>query len=133
MQGDVTTPAQAIANALPTLSHPGDDTTPPMALPTPFRATGMPDEQAAEFIGATTRLWAEAIVHVLEGEFEIIRKTDAAQLRQDAAEAPDGTRIVNLHIGAESNPAVLQLVIGKTDHVVIPEAAWKALQPKADT
>ncbi|MDV7194624.1 hypothetical protein [Mycolicibacterium fortuitum] len=119
-----------IARTLPMgLPHPGDENTPSRIVPLPgFRSTGMSDEQAQEFIGQAAKTVAEALVHLIEGEYEILTKADAAQLRQDAADAPDGTRIVTLHCGNTNNPALLQLTVGKTDQVVVPAAALKALK-----
>lgn len=111
--------ARTLPNGLP---HPGDDSRPSFVLPTPFRATGMSDEQAEELIGQSATLWAEALVALIESEFEIMTKADAAQLRQDAADAPDGTRIIRGHRGTKHGPIVCELVIDKTDDVVLPEA-----------
>lgn len=118
-----------IARTLPHgLPHPGDDHRPPSVLPTPFRGTGMSDEQAEELIGSTTRLWAEAITHLIESDHEILTKADAQHLRQAAADAPDGTRIVQVHVSSVNTPPVLELTIGKTDHAVVPAAAINALK-----
>lgn len=112
-----------IARTLPIgLPHPGDDSTPPRLVRLPFRATGMSEEQAQEFVGDAAKIVAEAMVALIEGEFEIITKADAAQLRQDAADAPDGTRIVKGHRGTKHGPIVCELVVDKTDDVVLPEA-----------
>ncbi len=107
------------AGALP---HPGDANMGPRTIPIPgFRATGMPDEQAQEMIGQAAKMWAEALASVIDAEFDALTKADAAQLRQDAAEAPDGTRIVTLWDRADhqrTNP-LLVLTVGKTDDVTI--------------
>lgn len=104
------------------LSHPGDANSGPRAIPIPgFRATGMPDDQAQEMIGQAAKLWAEALASVIDTEFDILTKADAAQLRQDAADAPDGTRIVTLYDRTDhqrANP-LLVLTVGKTDDVTI--------------
>ncbi|SKS41756.1 Uncharacterised protein [Mycobacteroides abscessus subsp. bolletii] len=39
-------------------------------------------------IGQAAKLWAEAIESVIDSEFDVLTKADAAQRRQDAAEAP---------------------------------------------
>ncbi|MCV7208408.1 hypothetical protein H7J75_07030 [Mycolicibacterium canariasense] len=110
------------------LPHPGDDQTPERLIPMPgFRNTGMSDEQAEEFIGATATLIAEAAVHLLETRFELMEKGDALQLRQDAADAPDGRRVIHIHPDAQHEPAALSITIGKGDHVVIPRRALAAL------
>ncbi|MBN7436079.1 hypothetical protein I3U42_21175 [Mycobacteroides abscessus subsp. abscessus] len=91
-------------------------------IPIPgFRSTGMPDDQAQEMIGQAAKLWAEAIESVIDGEFDVLTKADAAQLRQDAAEAPDGTRIVTLYDRTDHQRAtpLLVLTVGKTDDVTI--------------
>ncbi len=117
-----------IAAALPAgLCHPGDDTTSPRVIPLPgFRTTGMSDEQAQELVGQSATLVAEALVHLLEGEYEILPKTEATQLRQDAADAPDGTRIIKVK-KTPNTPPVLELTVGKSDEVIVPEVALKAL------
>lgn len=108
------------AGALP---HPGDDNRPPFVIPIPgFRASGMSDEQVAEMIGPAAKLWAEAIAHTLDTEFDIMTKADAAQLRQDAADAPDGTRIIRIHRGTKHGPIACELVIDKTDDAALPDA-----------
>ena len=118
-----------IANALPAgLIHPDRDGKPtPIALPG-FRITGMPDEQAQEFVGNAATLLAEALVHLIERDFDILPKHEAAQLQQDAADAPDGTRTIVVHELTTSGPELLHLTVGKsTDHVAITTPAIKAL------
>ena len=88
----------------------------------------MGDDQADQMIGQAAKIMAEALVHLLETEYELLRKSDAQQLRQDAADAPDGTRIVTVHRGSMNGPELLALTIGKTDHVALPEIALKALR-----
>lgn len=104
------------------LQHPGDDNSPARVISIPgFRAIGMPDDQAQEMIGQAARLWAEALASAIDAEFDVMTKAEAAQLRQDAAEAPDGTRIVTLYDRADhqrTNP-LLVLTVGKTDDVTI--------------
>ncbi|SLH42712.1 Uncharacterised protein [Mycobacteroides abscessus subsp. abscessus] len=81
----------------------------------------MSDEQAEKMIGAAAREWAEALASTIQGEFECLTKADAAQLRQDAAEAPDGTRIITVYDRADhqrSTP-LLQLTVGKTNDVTM--------------
>lgn len=104
------------------LPHPGDTNSGPRAIPIPgFRSTGMPEDQAQEMVGQAAKLWAEALESVIDTDFDVLTKADAAQLRQDAAEAPDGTRIVTLYDRTDhqrANP-LLVLTIGKTDDVTI--------------
>ncbi len=84
----------------------------------------MSEEQAEELIGQSATLWAESLVHLIEAEFEIMTKADAARLRQDAATAPDGTRIITLYDRADHQrkEPLLVLTVGKTDDVVIDRA-----------
>lgn len=113
------------------LCHPGDDNTRSRIVPLPgFRNTGMSDEQAEEFIGQAAKIVAEALFHEIDsfGAAIGITKAEVEQLRRDAADAPDGTRIVTLHCGSTNSPALLQLTVGKTDQVVIPQAALNALK-----
>lgn len=121
--------AAAIAQRLPQgLPHPGDpeNNQPPFVIPLPgFRSAGMSPEQASEFIGQSAQLWAEAIVHLIEGDFEILTKAEARQLREAAADAPDGTRIISIATTPNGEP-VLQITVKKTDdRAIIPAAALK--------
>lgn len=114
-----------IARTLPHgLPHPGDGAnTPPRLVPLPgFRATGMSDEQADEMIGKSAQVIAEALTNLIETDYEILTKADIAQLRQDAADAPDGTRILRAHRGNITGPIICELVIDKTDDIALPEA-----------
>lgn len=73
------------------LIHPGNPDTgqPPIAIPAPFRTTGMPDQQAKP-INATAKLFGEALVHLIEthGNSDIIPSAELEQLR--AAEHQPG-------------------------------------------
>lgn len=104
------------------LAHPGNDNAPSYLIPIPgFRSAGMSDEQAEKMIGAAAKEWAEALASTIQGEFECLTKADAAQLRQDAAEAPDGTRVITVYDRADhqrSTP-LLQLTVGKTNDVTM--------------
>lgn len=105
------------------LPHPGDENTPSHLIPMPgFRAAGMSDEQAEKMIGAAAKEWAEAIESVIGGEFECLTKADAAQLRQDAADAPDGTRIITVYRDSDHQrqSPLWQFTLGKTNDVMIP-------------
>lgn len=114
------------------LVHPGDENTKPTPLPLPgLASTGIPSEQAAEFANAAglpqgnpAQLVAEAILACLE-EFDggsvLITNTELAALRQAAADAPTGTRVVAWHCLCDNmlgNP-LLTLAVGKDDHVLI--------------
>ncbi|YCU51228.1 hypothetical protein ACRYGS_20855 [Mycobacteroides abscessus] len=104
------------------LPHPGDANSGPRVIPIPgFRATGMPEDQAQEMIGQASKLWAEALASVIDTEFDTLTKADAAQLRQDAAEAPDGTRILTLYdrTDHQRTTPLWVLTVGKTDDVMI--------------
>lgn len=106
------------------LPHPGDDNTPSRLIPIPgFRAAGMSDEQAKELIGEAAKLWAESLASVIEGEYVLLTKADAAQLRQDAAEAPDGTRIITVYSQSDHQhqSPLWQFTLGKTNDVTIPD------------
>ena len=117
-----------VANALPKgLIHPGQNGRPtPVQLPG-FNTTGMTDEQAQEFIGGAATLLAESIVALLEQDFEIVTKHDMAQLREDAATAPDGTRIISVREVSETGPELMQLTVGKADTVALSTPGLKAL------
>ena len=104
------------AGALP---HPGGENTPSFLIPIPgMRTTGMCDEQAQEMVGQAAKLWSGAITHIID---QIVRPV-IERLEQAAADAPDGTRIVRGHRGTKHGPIVCELVIDKTDDVVLPEA-----------
>lgn len=121
--------ATLIAERLPTgIPHPGADGQKPFMVTLPgLRSTGIPPEMAAQFAQAaglphtdTPKLVAEAVVNLLEtdGQMTIIDNADLAQLRQDAADAPDGTRIMTLRCTCHGRE-VFQLVIGKGDRATI--------------
>lgn len=116
-----------IARTLPHgLPHPGDDNTPSRLVPLPgFRSTGMSDEQAEELVGQSSKIVAEALVNLLEAEFEILPKADVAQLRQDAADAPDGTRIISVYTGPTGDPVLMLPVKKSDDRVIIPASVLK--------
>ncbi|QSM03922.1 hypothetical protein PROPHIGD91-2_69 [Mycobacterium phage prophiGD91-2] len=106
------------------LPHPGDENTPSHLIPLPgFRGAGMSDEQTQEMIGSAAKEWAEAIESIISGEFDCLTKADAAQLRQDAADAPDGTRIITVYRQSDHQrqSPLLQLTLGKTNDVTIPD------------
>lgn len=123
------------------LIHPGDPSKgqPAQALPLPgLAATGIPPEMAEHFAAEsgmpgtdTARLLAEAIVHTItESGMTILSNDDIAALEAQAADAPDGTRIVAVHTEcdrARTRP-ILELTVTKaTDRAVIPCRALKAL------
>lgn len=122
-----------LAKRLPDgLLHPGDDHSPPFAIPLPgLNASVIPQDMADQFSadagipkGNTAQLVAEAAVHTLEaeGDFEIITKAELAALRQQAADAPDGRRVVKVYCQCDSGRVdpLLTLAVGKSDEVVIP-------------
>lgn len=111
---------QAIPEGLP---HPGNEHRPASVIPTPFKMPGANPQQEAEFIGTAARLWAEGLANLADlGGFEILTKPDAAQLREDARTAPDGTRIIKARRGNKAGPIICELTIDKTDDVALPEA-----------
>ena len=79
---------ELIANALPNLPHPGDDTHPPKTLTLPiFQPQTLPPEMAAKFAeqanlpsSDVTRLVAEALVALITTDHDVLTKTEAAQL-----------------------------------------------------
>lgn len=90
----------------------------------------MSDEQAQEFIGQSARLVSEAFIALLELEFVIRPKAEDAQLVQAAADAPDGTRVINVCTSPIGEP-VLQLTVGKSDdRVIIPANVLKKVGEK---
>jgi hypothetical protein len=72
--------ADLIANKLSTgLPHPGDQDNEPRTLLLPWfrRQPGMPDEvyqQQERLSGLSSKLVAEAIVHVIEADYDIVPK-----------------------------------------------------------
>lgn len=118
-----------IARTLPAgLPHPGDDNTPPRLIPLPgFRATGMSDEQAQELVGQSSKLVAEALVHLLRSNGIAVDRTETefVELEKQAADAPDGARIISICTAPASDP-VLQLTVSKSDdRVVVPAVVLK--------
>lgn len=114
------------------LPHPGDpdSNTPSHLIPLPgFRSAGMSDEQAEKMIGSAAKEWAEAIESVIGGEFECLTKADAAQLRQAAADAPDGTRVLTFYDRSDHQlkSPLLQLTVGKTNDVMVNPALLRKL------
>lgn len=104
------------------LLHPGDDTTPSRVIPVPgFRVTGMSPEQAEELVGESAKIYAEALVHLLETAFELVPRAELQQLRQAAAEAPDGVRTVHVHCRCDPQrrDPLFDLTIDKTDTAVV--------------
>ncbi len=89
----------------------------------------MGDEQAQEMVGAAAKVVAEALVHLIEQDYELMPKADAAQLRQDAADAPDGTRVITLFDRADHKreTPLLVLTVGKTDDVTIDKRQLRKL------
>jgi len=123
--------ATLIAEALRDgLIHPGKPETgqPSVAIPLPFRTTGMPPEMKRN-VDATVHLMAEAIVHHLETHRQTIVDAGAfEQLQLDAAPAdPDPQGVVTVHCFCDRtriNP-LLHLVI--KDQVAVIDGA--ALSP----
>ena len=117
------------------LLHPGNPDAgqqpTPILLPG-LSGTGIPEEMAAHFAyeaglpgNDTPRLLAEAIIHMLEtdlaGGSTIIADSELEQLRQAAADAPDGARIISVHCHCDTtmtNP-LLALTIANSDAVTV--------------
>ena len=125
----MTDPVTLIAERLPHgIPHPGN----PEANQKPFtvvlpgmRSTGIPNEQAELYAAAaglphtnTPKLLAEALVNLLQtdGDMTIIANSELAELRQAAADAPDGTRIIKVK---DRGQVLFELTIGKTDETTI--------------
>lgn len=106
------------------LVHPGTDTQKPFAIPLPgLRTAGIPEEMAAEFAADanlpttdTPKLIGEAVVHTMEtdGGFRIVDTAELEELQRQAADAPDGARIVTLKCTCHNKP-VLELTVDKSD------------------
>lgn len=123
------------------LTHPGDPSKGQQAKAIPLPGlsnTGIPPDMAKAFADEaglpgtdTARLLAEAIVHTLtEAGLTIVADDDLEALRAQAADAPDGTRVIAVHTAcdrAKTRP-ILELTVTKTtDRAVIPCRALKAL------
>lgn len=119
------------------LVHPGNPETGEKAQPLPLpglSSTGIPKEMAQHFAeeaglpsADATKLLAEAIVHLLESE---IYGPEREQLQQQAAAAPDGTRVIAFHAACDRTKAkpLIEVTVPKTtDRAVIPCRAIKAL------
>lgn len=129
------TAVRTLVERLPAgIVHPGDPARdlPPTPLPLPgLSGTGIPPEMAKHFADAAglpssdaAQLLAEAIVSCIENEVdggsEIISKTELAALRQAAADAPAGTRVIAVHCicdTMQANP-IFELTIGKDNRVI---------------
>ena len=106
------------------LIHPGTETQKPFAIPLPgLRAIGIPPEMAQQFASDadmpstdTPRLVGEAVVHTMttEGGFTIVDTAELDELRKQAADAPDGTRVVELVCNCHGKP-VFELTVDKHD------------------
>lgn len=129
--------AQLIADNLPALIHPGDGKSGPIPLPLPmFRTSAIPPGMAQEFAQEAgiphfdiAKLTGEAIVALLEANgWALVQEAELTQLRTDASEMPDCTRIITLHRSNITTPPVLSITVGKDDKIVIPDIALNALK-----
>jgi hypothetical protein len=121
--------AALIADRLQTgLQHPGDTQNPAFTLSLPaMRSNGLPQEMAAQWAAEaglpsheTPKLLSEALIHELEqGGYTVIPTADLEQLRQDAADAPDGTRVVHVVDARDRQTVLFLLTIGKDDKAYI--------------
>lgn len=119
-----------LTRALPVgLGHPGDENTPSRIVAVPgFRTTGMPDDQAQEFVGERAKLLAESVVHTIESAgITMIPTAELDQLRQDAADAPDGTRVIQICTTVTDEPVLMLTVTKAADRVVVPASVLKAV------
>jgi hypothetical protein len=83
------------------LTHPGDPerNIPSRPIVTPFGHTaGMP-KQMADLMVASTKLWAEAIVHVIEteGATELVPRAEAITMRRAVGEGPAAPLALAVH------------------------------------
>lgn len=138
--------AEFLASRLPNgLQHPGDEANgqKPFTVNLPgLMSTGLPPEMEQQFAADaglpstdTPKLVAEATIHTLEqAGYTVIRTSELEQLRTEAADAPDGTRIITAYCRCDhgkKNP-LLSLTVGKTDDVTIyAPPLLKALKQRA--
>jgi hypothetical protein len=117
-----------IAERLPNgLVHPGDgDTQPAKPIPMPWLGNlGLPAGQSEQFAreagmpaNDAPKVLAEAIVHLLEsdGGFDIVPRTEIAQLRGEAATLDDlnpSAPVVAIHCRCNAQEPVLSLSVGR--------------------
>lgn len=124
--------AALIAQRLPNgLIHPGkpDGSQPARALPLPgLNSTGIPADQAKQFANEAglpasdvPQLIAEAVIHTIEtdGQSTIITNTELDALRQAAADAPTGARVIEVHTSCPQATPLLELTIDKSSRTTI--------------
>lgn len=105
--------------------HPGDrgKGIPPTPIALPFKPTpGMPKEMGDLMIG-TAKLLAECIVSTIEvdGESEIVPRTEAKAMRRAVGEGPSGPAMVPVHCRCDrkfANPLIV-LTVTDPDRIVI--------------
>lgn len=125
-----------LAEKLNNLVHPGDENTKPFAIPLPgLRPAGIPQELAGQFAEQaglphldTPRLIAEALAAAITQNYAVLTREEAERLRQQAADAPTGHRVINIRTTPTGQP-VLSITIDKTSNDVVVPA--KALQKAA--
>jgi hypothetical protein len=83
------------------LTHPGDPerNIPSRPIVTPFgRTAGMPKEMA-DLMNASTKMWAEAIVHTIEteGGCELVPREDAVEMRRAVGAGPPAALTLPVH------------------------------------
>ncbi len=127
-----------LTERLPNLVHPGTEGSGPHPLRLPGLApAGIPDDMLAGFAEEaglpsvdTPRLIAEALVYAMAATGIIdpdLTKTEADQLRAQAADARDGTRAIRIKTTPTAEPVLVLAVKKDSDEVIVPAAALKAI------
>ncbi|AWN05018.1 hypothetical protein I5H21_gp095 [Mycobacterium phage Byougenkin] len=119
------------------LVHPGDENTKPFPILLPgLRTVSVPPELAGQFAEEaglphldTPKLVAEALAAAITQNYVILTREEHEQLRQQAADAPTGHRVINIRTTPTGQP-VLSITIDKTSNDVVVPA--KALQKAAE-
>ncbi|AEJ93172.1 hypothetical protein FDG57_gp099 [Mycobacterium phage Mutaforma13] len=119
------------------LVHPGDENTKPFPILLPgLRTVSVPPELAGHFAEEaglphldTPKLVAEALAAAITQNYVILTREEHEQLRQQAADAPTGHRVINIRTTPTGQP-VLSITIDKASNDVVVPA--KALQKAAE-
>ncbi|AVJ50741.1 hypothetical protein SEA_OGOPOGO_102 [Mycobacterium phage Ogopogo] len=126
-----------LTEKLANLVHPGDENTKPFPILLPgLRTISVPPELAGQFAEEaglphldTPKLVAEALAAAITQNYVILTREEHEQLRQQAADAPTGHRVINIRT-TPTGPPVLSITIDKTSNDVVVPA--KALQKAAE-
>ncbi|QGH77908.1 hypothetical protein SEA_KENUHA5_90 [Mycobacterium phage Kenuha5] len=115
------------------LVHPGDENIKPFPILLPgLRTVSVPPELAGQFAEEaglphldTPKLVAEALAAAITQNYVILTREEAEQLRQKAADAPTGHRVINIRT-TPTAPPVLSITIDKTSNdVIVPKRALR--------